>query len=183
MAELVSATEAARRLGVHPSQITRGIQKGIIPNRGAPGRPLVDIEEAAAARKANLDHAHRRGATGNVVAIDRSFQSARAKREQAAAEKAEIELKRLRGDTFDRIEVINGCYEIGHMMREALETRRAALAQRLSGLDAAAILAAIAEEDQRYLTSLADAIEDRLAHGEASEREKGDRVDDQTSDV
>jgi transposase-like protein len=174
--ELVSASEAARRLGVHPSQITRGIQSGLIPNHAPPGlgRPMVDVSEARAARERGLDRSKQRGAAAPLFAPpdddearDPSYQMSRARRESAAAAKAEIELAQLRGKTLDRAEVVDVAFRLGQMLREGMETRRVALVQRLIGLDVAAMISVLADADEMHLAALADAIVRDLAPDEA----------------
>lgn len=59
---LVGVSEAARQLGVHKSTISRQVDKGLIPNRGTPDRPLVNVDEARRARGENLDTSKQRGA-------------------------------------------------------------------------------------------------------------------------
>jgi len=58
---LVGVREAARQLGVNPSTISRQVAKGIIPNRGTPRQPMVDLAEARQARATNLDLSKQRG--------------------------------------------------------------------------------------------------------------------------
>jgi transposase-like protein len=166
--ELVSASNAAKRLGVHPSQITRGIQSGLIQDHAPPGlgRPLVDIEQAREARKQGIDRSKQRGpapAPETDDPRDPTYQVSRARRESAAAAKAEIELAQLRGKTLDRAEVADAAFRLGQMLREAMETRRVALATRLAGLDAPAIISVLADADEAHLTALADAIARDLA--------------------
>lgn len=64
----VGVSEAARRLGVHKSTVSRQVREGKIPNRGTRELPLVDVEEARRARAANLDHAKRRGGRSPLYA-------------------------------------------------------------------------------------------------------------------
>ena len=52
---LVGVHEAARRLARNPSIVSRPIATGIIPNHGRVNAPLVDVEEARAARAGHLD--------------------------------------------------------------------------------------------------------------------------------
>lgn len=234
--ELVSASEAARQLGVHPSQITRGIQQGLITDHAPPsfGRPMINVEEAREARSRGLDRSKQRGpqsplfvevrapqppasaapdratppaaagapagaaaaaavsapltpppatapapAGGQAPASatesprddddarDASYQASRARRESAAATRAEIELAQLRGKTLDRAEVTDVAFRLGQMLREGMETRRVALAQRLVGLDVPAMIVALADADETHLAALADAIVRDLAPEEA----------------
>jgi hypothetical protein len=48
---LVTASEAARQLRVHPAQITRGVKSGLFRNYGGPGWPLINVTEARLARE------------------------------------------------------------------------------------------------------------------------------------
>ncbi len=207
--ELVTAAEAARQLGVHPSQITRGIQSGLIPNRAPPNfsRPMVNVDEARTARRGGIDRSKQRGpgaplfapgqpqaealgaaaiastvremappasgmpadaepADADEAVRDPSYQASRARRESAAAAKAEIELAQLRAKTLDRAEVADAAFRLGQMLREGMETRRVALANRLAGLDVAAMIRVLADADAADLTALADAIERELSSEE-----------------
>jgi hypothetical protein len=208
--ELVSATEAARQLGIHASQITRGIQSGLIPTHTVPGvgKLMINVEEAREARQRGLDRSKQRGPQSPLFAVshaaeasavaresppltpvtvvtsvpravdepaaldddarDANYQTARARRESAAATKAEIELAQLRGRTLDRGEVANTAFRLGQMLREGMETRRVALAQSLSGLDVAAMISVLADADESHLAALADVIERKLASEEVA---------------
>lgn len=199
--ELVSASEAARQLGIHPSQITRGIQSGLIPDHAPAGlgRPMVNVKEAREGRQRGLDRSKQRGlqsllltaeapdaaATSDVSNVsgpapppdfaaanedprDPTYQVSRARRETAAAAKAEIELAQLRGKTLDRADVVDVAFRLGQMLREAMETRRVSLAQRLVGLDAPAMIAVLAAADEMHLAALADAIARDLAPAEVN---------------
>ena len=204
--ELVSASEAARRLGVDPSQITRGIQSGLIRDHAPPGlgRPIVDVVQAREARQSGLDRSKQRGIRSPLFAPDTpppaaatpapeppetvaaapvapaardaapeeegrdpSYQASRARRETAAAEKAEIELAQLRGRTLARAEVMDVALRLGQMPRDALEARRIGLAQRLAGLDVPAMIGVLTDADEALLAALADAIERELVPEEA----------------
>ncbi len=56
----VSLREAAKALGVAHTTLSRQVRAGKIPNRGTDSRPLVDVEEARAARASNIDPAMQR---------------------------------------------------------------------------------------------------------------------------
>lgn len=165
-------SEAARQLGVHKSTVSRQVANGIIPNHGTDDKPLIDVEEARRARELGLDFSKQRAPAPAAAPAPRedlgpTYQGARGRREQALAEKAEIELKRLRGETLDRGEVTDAAFALGQMLREALETRRAALAQRLAGLEAGQILALLEDADAQHLAAFADAVESRFRSEEA----------------
>lgn len=191
--ELVSASEAARQLGVHRSVITRDIQRGLIPNH-APGgrRPLVNVAEAREARRQGLDRSKQRGPGAPLFAVeqrndapiapalagvaapsavdgedaggrDPSYQMSRARRESAAAAKAEIELAQIRKETLSRAEVVDAASRLGQMLREGMEARRAALAERLAGLDVFTINKVLADANEALLEGLAGAMEREFA--------------------
>ncbi len=65
MLELVGISEAARRLGVHKSTISRQVAAGIITNRGTGQRPLVNVDQARGERAAYLDE----GMQGNHAGL------------------------------------------------------------------------------------------------------------------
>src|SRR5579859_4109112 len=71
---LVSGTEAARQLGVHPSQITRGVQSGLIKIHAPDGlgRVLIDVDQARAAREQGLDRSKLRGPRAPLFAVEQS---------------------------------------------------------------------------------------------------------------
>ncbi len=188
---LVGVSEAAAQLGVHPSQIRRNIKSGLIPNRGLPGRPLVDVDEARYARAKGLDHSKQRGpraplfASNGHVSVNGAdnqdasphdegetgtYQDFRSRREAAMAAKAEIELAQLRGELLDRREVADAQFKLGRMLRDGLEMRRPALAQRLMGLvglELGAVMTILADADEAHLTAVADELGKRAdAEGE-----------------
>jgi len=194
----IGVTEAARALGVHPSQIRRNLKAGLFPNRGLPGRPLVDVDEARYARAKGLDHSKQRGPraplfasnghvpvdgadSGDAAAPDgeagTTYQDFRSRREAAMAAKAEIELAQLRGEILDRREVANAEFKLGRMLRDGLEMRRPALAQRLVGLvvglELGAVTAILADADEAHLTAVADELGKRADADEGeSDRER-----------
>jgi hypothetical protein len=178
----VGVTEAAKQLGVHPSQVRRNLKSGLIPNRGLPGRPLVDVDEARYARATGLDHSKQRGQraplfevrngatvaqslSGDTLPLDDrggetvTYQDWRARREAAAAVKAEIELAKLRGETLDRAELEPACFELGRMLRDRMMNYIPEVSTRLVGLDVGAIIAVLTQTNEDCLRAMTDEIE------------------------
>jgi hypothetical protein len=180
----VGVSEAARQLGVHPSQIRRNLKSGLIPNRGLPGRPLVDVDEARYARATGLDHSKQRGPSAHVTrsqAAPRSltnvseignsadegagsgtYQSWRARREAAAAVTAEIELAKLRGEVLDRANLKDTAFTLGMELRRSMMDCVAQVAPRLLGLNVGAIIAVLTEAYEKCLVEIADELERRF---------------------
>lgn len=173
----VGVRECARQLGLSHSTISRQLAAGVFRNLGTDKVPLLLVSEVREARARGLDQSKQRGPEAPLNAPPLAapdapdggptYQGARGRREAALAEKAELELKRLRGETLDRAEVTEAAFGVGQMLREALETRRPGLAQRLAGLEPGAILAALQEADEQHLRAFADAVENRFAAPEA----------------
>jgi hypothetical protein len=187
--DLAGVNEAGRRLGIHGSNISHHLKNGLIPNRGTAERPLVDMAELRQARAAGLDRSKQMGpaaqrlrAAADPAAVvplfpdedqgspagasspappagPETYHSARARREVASAARAEVELARLLGETLDRAEVHDFAFGLGQRLREAMDARRDALVQRLTGLDTGAMTAALAAADDADLIAFADTLE------------------------
>jgi hypothetical protein len=97
--------ELAQALGLSPSQVTRD---------AAAGMPTTDVEAARAWRERN-----KRPRVNSAEA--NAYQKARARREAAAAERAELDLARRRGDLVDfaaaRARLVSA---VGHLRNDLL---------------------------------------------------------------
>lgn len=92
------------------------------------------------------------------------FAAAKARREQANAELAEMELRRKRGELVEKAAAEAAMEELGHLIVQQLDERRHRLAQRLTGLPSPMEVAAILEEaDLAMRRTLAEEGERHLA--------------------
>ena len=66
---LVGMREAARRLAQNPSTVSRQIATGIISDHGRVDAPLIDVEEARAARAARAGHLDRSKQCGSETPL------------------------------------------------------------------------------------------------------------------
>lgn len=184
----VSIREAARQLGIAHSTVSRQVSAGIIPNHGVPGRPLILVTEARAARAQNLDPSQRRGSRSPLFAEEEdgapgtnddplssasvpergSYRGERSRREAALAQLAEIELGKQLGNLLDKGEVIDAVVEIMITLRETLQLAAHDVANR-HGPEIAAIFSA---EIHKALTIAATKIEqfEELPPGDFRER-------------
>ncbi len=152
----VGIREAARQMSargvrVDASTISRQVAAGIIPNRGSAERPRVDVEEAIAARAANLDPAKRRGpgaplfgraadalaadpdsgfaAAGAGGPVRASYQDVRTVDASFRAKLTRLEWEQKSGALVSRAEVEAAQMAAARMVRDRLQ----ALARRLAG--------------------------------------------------
>lgn len=167
--EPVGVNKAAKALGISPQQVSRGLKRGSIPNRGTAEHPKVDVEEARRARDANLSPMQRqtkkRGRPAKVkepesVPADEypvpkpSFYDHRSAHEKAKAEKAAIELARIRGETVLAADVSDTLFTAAREFRDALLRRWRALARELEGLSAREIESKGIAADEKALRDL-----------------------------
>lgn len=120
--DIVGIREAARELGKSPSTISRQVRNGLIPNRGTDTEPKVSIAEARSARSAGL------------VQKQPTLGTFRTDHERVKAEKADLELQRLKGLLVSRADVEEFLAEQGSKLRDALLRRWRELARELAGL-------------------------------------------------
>ncbi|MGE0717193.1 MAG: hypothetical protein AB7P02_17245 [Alphaproteobacteria bacterium] len=186
--KLVTVTEYAAMVGVDKSTISRQVARGIIPNRGVPGKPLIDPVEADAARLGGLDPSRGPGAlAGQAIATAAApvavaegapaadtpppapnlrgtgYQVARTAREAMNAKLAELDYRERVGELLAKSEVENAMVKIGLEVQRQLDQRVAQLADRLVGIaDPARLAALIREADRRLLETMAAAF-DRMA--------------------
>lgn len=175
--QIVTLSEGARLLGVHKSTISRQVAAGIIPNRGEPGAPMIDVAEARAAREQELDRSKQRGAQAplfrraigddelgtepvapGALASSSSYQSARSRREETNAQLAEIALQERLGLLLDKSEVIDAFFALGASLREMMENARIELAAQFG----AELGTALAERFRKMQVQIADEIERRF---------------------
>ena len=140
--DLTSVREAARALGVSHSTISRQVASGIIPNRGTAERPLIDVEEARAARAAHLYEGRQGSHAGRMVGDDHvaedgpeapaqapDYRRARTAGEIYRAKLAELDYFERVGKLIDQAEVSAALFTAARVLRDKLQ----ALAGRLAG--------------------------------------------------
>lgn len=189
---LVGVSEAARQLGVHKSTISRQVAAGIIPNRGTPDAPLVDVEEAKAARARGLDRSKQRGPDAPLFSASSAigpapvaeedeaatpaaqpgrptggidYQKARTAREGYQARLAQLDLEKQLGNLLDKGEVVDAFFTMGQRLRELLEAARLELQGRFGD----EVGAALAEHFRTTLKAIAEDFERRFVAAPESE--------------
>lgn len=88
------------------------------------------------------------------VAADTGYSGARARREQAEADKAEIEAAKMRGSMVMRDDVDRGGFEIGREVRDAMESAVNSLAAELASLASADACALVIRRHNRAVQDL-----------------------------
>lgn len=183
---LVGVREAAKHLGIHASTVSRQLAAGIIPNRGTPSAPLVDVEEARRAREDRVDPAKAKGTRraapeGAPGELPLAAEPAapgydapppdgsggggkRASYAQTRTLKLAYEARSAALDYGERVKTLTSVQrveaafaELAGVVQRGLAERARRLAARLVGLpDVNAVLAAIEEEDRRILEAMRD---------------------------
>lgn len=165
----VSLSEAARLVGVHKSTLSRDLAKGLFPNLGSDGAPLVDVAQVIAGRSRGIDIAMRRQAPAvdqllDVEAparfqgvSDHTLAAERIRKTRAEADRAEIDNAERQGDLVPRREVEAAGLDIGAELRRILETRVYTLAQRvLAAGEQKAVMKVLEDDVREVLNALAD---------------------------
>lgn len=88
------------------------------------------------------------------VIVNNGYTAARARREIADAETAEIQLKKLRGDVLITADVARAGFEIGREIRDAMESATNSLAGELAPLATAEACAEVLRRHNRALQDL-----------------------------
>jgi hypothetical protein len=206
--ELVGLSEAARRMKAlgHPidkSTLSRHVDRGIIPNLGAPGAPKICVADAIAAVTGLIDQSKRRGPAAPPTAPPppdepgdeaaampdadelplaaaagngrgKSLAQAQAELYAARAASAQLELDRKRGLLLDRADALDAFRELGVQTRGALRQAAAQLAQELIGLsDPAAIAQRIVAGNTQVLDRLSDEFRRKFEPAAGRERAAG----------
>lgn len=84
-----------------------------------------------------------------VSVVDNGYTAARARREVAEAEQAEIELKKIRGDLVAREDVDRGGFEVARELRDTMESAVNSLAAELATLTNAEACAEVIRRHNR----------------------------------
>lgn len=192
---LVTVSEYARLTGQNKSTVSRWVSRGVIPDHGVPGKPMINPAEADAARLASVDRSKVPGLleSGREIPLSAEgaagvrppmppaakpgrsgdYSVARAAREAAQAKMAVLNYERQAGLLLNRQDAVDAMTGIGMSVRNHLEQRVRTLTDRLFGIDDPARIAAIIrEEDRRLLEMMAAAFEKLAAAG-------GDQVDEE----
>lgn len=181
MSQKLSQAEFARHLGVRRSYVTQLKQTGrlVIDENG-----LIDVDASTARIAATADpgkqavaarHAQQRGGElPSAPLADNAperapesleepeapgtpdYQKARARKEEANAQLAEIEVAKQAASLFDASEVIAAVADAGAIFRTSLDSRRPLLVSQLAVLsDEAEVRLLLEEQDEYLLTELA----------------------------
>jgi hypothetical protein len=162
MSELMGVRDAARELGVSHSTISRYLGRYGELNHGAPGHPLVNLEELRGHRDENITvrmEAERVAAAEPDQGEPRSLDSdappplPRTKARHAALllRAAERDEELANGSLVPRTEVEAGAYEAGRVLQEKLAARNRLLAERFATMNDPAVIAALMDESDREL--------------------------------
>ncbi|BBK44136.1 hypothetical protein STVA_41560 [Allostella vacuolata] len=169
-APLVGVRAAAAALGLAPSTVSRQLAAGIIPNRGSSAEPLVDVEEARAARADRLDHGKAKGTrTGEL-----DIRPPAPRRETTAGkrdQKLDQEIRRLERENAEREKELlsraatdRAFAELAGIVQRGLAERSRRLGARVTGRrDLAEVMTAIEDEDRKILEAMRDEYRRQLA--------------------
>jgi len=180
MADLVGVRAAARELGLNASTISRNVKDGIIPNHGTEAEPLIDVDEARAARDFHLDPSKRGNAAGLMLGegdedaggsgeigggetvspgADPKLRQARTAREGYEAMMARLRYEQAAGLLIRRDEVERQLVDASRTVRDALQRLGAKLAPELAAIsDPAEVQRLINEAHRSVLEGLANAL-------------------------
>lgn len=170
---LVGLREAARLLTesgkpISHSTLSRQIERGQIPNRGTPTKPLVNIDEVIRSRAANIDPRLQRqpqpapllpstAAETPPVANAASMEvnTHRADLERTKARLAQLDLEQKLGNLLDKRDVVDAVETVSRALRDQLLAVADTLAPDLAGLtDAAEIRVKIEEAHRKVLMDM-----------------------------
>ena len=183
---LMTVTEYAARSGLNKGTVSRLVSSGVILNHGVPGKPLIDPDQADAARSAALDPSKTRAPAAVPSApaaaeappvgpsASGSYTKARGVRETFAAKQAELDYRERVGQLLVREEVEDATVKIATEVQRRLAERAPALADRLVGMtDLARIATLIRDADRLVCEDMVLAFE-RLAAAAAPPPEAPD---------
>lgn len=160
----------AKRVGIDKSHVSRLKQMGLLVFDAA---GQVDFEASLRRIAENADparQAQRRVAAGGKADAsgsaqddeDPKYASSRASKEYWAARTAKVEYERLVGQLVYRADVDKAVADVVLQFRQAVENQPHRLADRLVGLDLAAIRARLRDDGQEILAELVRAFSRRL---------------------
>lgn len=126
VAEIGSQAEYARHAGISRQAVNKGVAAGTIPVR-SDGK--IDFAVADAVRKSGANPARLPEpepvpdipAMDAAAPVDGSFAAARTERERIAAERAAMDLARLKGELVSRAEVTDALITAGRTIRGKLD--------------------------------------------------------------
>jgi len=131
MPQLMNMSEYARHRGVSPRAVRKALQLGRIDRVPGSGRRCIDPESAD--RQWDERTGPRRDDPEPIRQL--SYMEAKARRETALAQMAEIDLAKARGETADARKIRAVAMTVGRMTRDALLGLPYKLAPELVGLD------------------------------------------------
>lgn len=143
--ELIGVREAAKRIGVAPSTISRQVGK-LYVDHGTPGKPLLDWAQVQQARRSELNPALQRGApapapaapaaaapAGQDEAPDtRGYWDKINARERAL--RAQADRMREFGELVERAAIEEIGFEVGRLLRDELKLLASDVASDIAGM-------------------------------------------------
>jgi hypothetical protein len=158
--DLAGVSEAALKLGVNKSTISRQVKSGMITNYGTAAKPLVSIEGAKLQRAGNLDPALQRTSPSLMLPVQQTaFVNAKTQNEYVKGELAKLELADKLKQIIPRADAEDLFETFGTQIRERLAQRWHGLAIALAGKSASEIMALGEAADEALLSEIAGEIE------------------------
>lgn len=163
--ELISIREAARKIGLNVSTLSRQVRDGSI--RSHDGK--VRLSEVLQDRAANIDLRKARGRRGaaqptlRVDGVEMTLYEARAIRETYAAKLLELEFQVKSGKLVDAEAVRNSVFKLSREFRDALQNWPAQVAPLIAAefnVNGAALAASLDEHIRRFLLEQSTALRD-----------------------
>lgn len=137
--DLVKATEAARQLGINRATITKYKNRGLIRTHHVDGKDLVSLEEIRAAQnKTDFTKVRTELPLAQPTALPLNdsgatdWQLAKARQANAAAEKAELDLRERRGELVSKREVESAQFQAGRLVRDRVMGVPRSVSQQLA---------------------------------------------------
>ena len=176
--ESVSIREAARKIGLNVSTLSRQVRNGSI--RSHDGK--VRLSEVLQDRAADVDWRKARGRRGaaqptlRVDGVEMTLYEARAIRETYAAKLLELEFQVKSGKLVDAEAVRNSVFKLSREFRDALQNWPAQVAPLIAAefnVNGAALAASLDEHIRRFLLEQSTALRDAERKGmRAAERQR-----------
>mgnify|MGYP001809645922 CR=1 FL=1 len=180
----MTVTAVADAMQVNKSTISRWVRDGAVMNWGLPGKPMVSLAEAVAAKDTARDPAKRRhpvvvadavalfdGAsdsgirpTGSSTSQEMNLTAERVRKVRADASRAELENERAQKNLVERKAAEDTALDLGPALQILLDERAQTLAQKLVGVaDYRTALDLIEASDHQMLGTWRRRIEKAMA--------------------
>lgn len=162
---VLSKSGYARHRDCSPAYISKLIRLGKLTRPALRDDGMVDVALADLQLAGQADPARQPELPTDEPAADTepSFAQAKARRERAQAELAEIELAERKGEVVDRQTVFDAGFDLGALVRDKFAARRRELAQQLAGRgDVTDIMAVLEAADRKLCEDLANDAQQRL---------------------